>query len=112
MSIKVESVILVYAFRYALGRQTGAVIDVIDSILSNLNNIEEKYKTIMISETVKYLEDIKDSKYIPQDIIERWRRFVVELYYSLKYLTSKSWLVNSNGGGLSKEVLNNIIKEN
>lgn len=111
MSIKVESVILVYAFRYALGRQTGAVIDVIDGILSNLDNIEEKYKTIMISETVKYLEDIKDSKYIPQDIIERWRRFVVELYYSLKYLTSKSWLVNSNGGGLSKEVLNNITKE-
>ena len=53
MSIKVESVILVYAFRYALGRQTGAVIDVIDGILSNLDNIEEKYKTIMISETVK-----------------------------------------------------------
>ena len=112
MEANVDSVILVYAFRYALGRQTGAVIDIIDSIISNLDNIEEKYKCIMISEASKYIEDNKDSEYTPKDIIERWNGFVVKLYQSLKYNESKDWLINPLGGEMTNETVEKLSKEN
>lgn len=104
-NIKTESVILVYAFRYALGRQSGAVLDVINTIIENINKIDEKYKAIIVSETINYLESIKDLKFdVPQDIILDWKNFTIELLKVLKE-ESKEWLVNPLGGGIKKEIL-------
>lgn len=104
-NIKTESVILVYAFRYALGRYSGSVLDVINTIMENINKIDEKYKAIMVSETINYLESIKDLKFdVPQDIILDWKNFIIELLKVLKE-ESKEWLVNPLGGGIKEEIL-------
>lgn len=108
MNIKTESVILVYAFRYALGRHSGAVLDVINNIMGNINKLDEKYKAIIIAETIKYLQD--SGSYTPSDIILSWKNLVIELYKKLKD-ESKEWLINPLGGGVDKEFLINIIKE-
>ena len=105
--IKTESVIIVYAFRYALGRYSGSVLDVINNIMSNINKIDEKYKGIIVSETINYLESIKDSKFdgVPQDIVWNWKNLVIELLKVLKK-ESIDWLVNPLGGGIKEEILN------
>lgn len=108
MEINTESVIIVYAFRYALGRQSGAVYDVISSIMANINNIDEKYKAIIVSETVKYLEEVNTSQYVPEDIKLCWKNLIMELLKVLKK-ESKEWLVNPLGGGIKEEELNKYI---
>ena len=101
--IKTESVILVYAFRYALGRYSGSVLDVINNIMSNINKIDEKYKAIIVSETINYLESVRDSKFdVPQDIVLNWKNLVIELLKVLKkesidhglYTVSSALMVN------------------
>ena len=68
--INVENEILVYAVRYALGRQSGAVLDVVNSVHANVDNIEEKYKAVMLKDILEYLRMAND-KYQYKDIIER-----------------------------------------
>ena len=103
--IKTESVILVYAFRYALGRYSGSVLDVINNIMGNINKIDEKYKAIIVSETINYLKSIKDLKFdVPQDIVLNWKNLVIELLKVLKK-ESIDWLVNPLGGGIKEEIL-------
>lgn len=109
MELKVESVILVYAFRYALGRFSGSVIDVINNIMSNIDKIDEKYKAIMAAETLKYLHDAGTTT--PADIILSWKNLVIELY---KHITpeSQEWISNPLGGGVDKMFVEFQIKEN
>ena len=103
--IKIESVILVYAFRYALGRYSGSVLDVINNIMGNINKIDEKYKAIIVSETINYLESVKDSKFdVPQDIVLNWKNLVIELLKALKK-ESIDWLVNPLGGRIKEDIL-------
>lgn len=103
--IKTESVILVYAFRYVLGRYSGSVLDVINNIMGNINKIDEKYKAIIVSETINYLESVRDSKFdVPQDIVLNWKNLVIELLKVLKK-ESIDWLVNPLGGGIKEEIL-------
>jgi hypothetical protein len=50
VKISVNSCIIVYAFRYALGRMTYAVSDVIDVIEANIKDIPKNDILLMIKE--------------------------------------------------------------
>ena len=48
--------ILIYAFRYVLGRQTYAVSTVVDNILSNWDELSEGDKNLYQKEILEYKE--------------------------------------------------------
>lgn len=56
--------VLFWAFRYALGRQTGSVADVVDAIIMNVSNITHKTALQMIQE----IEDANTMDEIGMDI--------------------------------------------
>ena len=103
--MKVESYILVYAVRYALGRQSGAVLDVVQAVIENIDEIEEKYKGVILKDVLSYLTEIKDSPYQWEDIVISWKSLAKALYAKLSDET-KEWLVNPLGGGISIEMVN------
>lgn len=47
MKVTVDHIILAYAFRYALGRRTASVSDVIEAIYENLENIPSHILKVM-----------------------------------------------------------------
>lgn len=47
---EVEEEIIMYAFRYALGRRTYSVKDVSDCIIDNWHRLQDKYKERIIEE--------------------------------------------------------------
>lgn len=51
---KVDTDIIFYAFRYALGRHTGAVGQVVDYIIKNWKDIPEKDKVQMKEEILNF----------------------------------------------------------
>jgi hypothetical protein len=68
--IKVEPDILFYAFRYALGRRTYAVNDVVSEIISTVKHIPDKDLICMSNEIMHYINDnnLSDSyKYLLND---------------------------------------------
>lgn len=104
MNANVETIMLVYAVRYALGRQSGAVLDVINNVMNNVDKIEEKYKGVILKDIMEHLHDVKDLEYQWQDIILSWKGLAQELLKRSKDETVE-WLLNSLGGGFCKEDL-------
>jgi len=51
---RVPNVIIMYAYRYGMGRQTGAVIDAIECIKDNIANFKEWELNSMIDEYVDF----------------------------------------------------------
>lgn len=102
MEQKVDTVILVYAVRYALGRQTGAVLDVINNVMNNIDKIEEKYKGVMLKDIIEHLHEVKDAKFQWQDIILSWKGLAQELFKRCSDET-RDWVVNPLGGGATEE---------
>lgn len=107
MKQKVESYILIYAIRYALGRQSGSVLDCVNETMANIDTIEEKYKGVMLKDILTYLNDVKDAQYQWQDIILSWKGLAKELYNRSSQET-KEWLKNPLGGGISEEIISSL----
>ena len=110
MKQKVETLILVYAVRYALGRQTGAVLDVVNNVMSNVDNIEEKYKGVILKDIMEHLHDVKDLKYQWQDIILSWKGLAQEIFKRCKQET-KDWLINPLGGSIALEEMDFLCEK-
>lgn len=104
--INVENEILVYAVRYALGRQSGAVLDVVNSVHANVDNIEEKYKAVMLKDILEYLRMVND-KYQYKDIIESWKA-IASILYAKTSQDTRDWLANPMGGDIDRQTLDSL----
>jgi hypothetical protein len=51
---KVSNAILMYAYRYGMGRQTGAVVDAIECIKENIHHFQEWEINSMIDEYLQF----------------------------------------------------------
>ena len=51
---RVPNVIIMYAYRYGMGRQTGAVLDAIECIKDNIANFKEWELNSMVDEYVDF----------------------------------------------------------
>lgn len=73
---EVSEEILVYAFRYTLGRQTGAPYDIATLLIQNKNKLNEYTKAMIVKEIEWFLDKNKDH---PSDLIELWNNVMKEL---------------------------------
>lgn len=71
--IEIEPHVLIYAFRYALGRDTGAVKDVAQTIIRNRDRISANHRKILIME-IQFA--IKEDKAGGSAAREKWRTVV------------------------------------
>jgi hypothetical protein len=71
--LTVNTDILFYAFRYALGRKTYAVYDVTGEIISQVNNIPDKDLLCMYKEIIEHLNDNNYSNCF-NDLVDEWER--------------------------------------
>lgn len=108
--MNIETPVLVYAIRYALGRQSGAVLDVINSTMNNIDIIEEKYKGVILKDILQFLSEDNEiiKNYMPEDIILSWKGLAVEIFKRSTKET-KEWLVNSLGGGISEQMMKKVF---
>jgi len=71
----VDESILFYAFRYALGRKTYAVQDVVENILNNWDNITTHTKTFMKKEIEEAIHEDRAGMSI--DIVS-WEKILIK----------------------------------
>jgi hypothetical protein len=62
---KAPNVILIYAYRYGMGRNTGAVVDAIECIKENIGNFKKWEINSMIDEYVQFSKLFGVDKDIP-----------------------------------------------
>ena len=72
-NIKVSELTLVASFRYALGRRTYIVSEVVENILKNWNNLSQNMK-IKMKEEIK--EVIENNTFGDQIDLENWKQIV------------------------------------
>ena len=77
--MQVESGIIVYAFRYALGRQTYAVSDVCQCIVQNSRKMNI-HDLQLIKKEIK--EALEDEEAGPMDLTNQWE----QVYYHIDTL--------------------------
>ena len=75
--IEVNEEILIYAFRYTLGRQTCAPYDIALLLIQNKDRISEYSKMIIVNDIEYFLK--WNSKDHPADLVELWSNVVKEL---------------------------------
>lgn len=78
--ITVDESILEYAVRYALGRQSYSVYDVIVTIDQNWKNISQRSKFVILRDIQDFLKNNHD---FPGDIYDCWSKIYEKL--SAKY---------------------------
>lgn len=99
--IKTSSEILIYACRYALGRMSGAPVDVIDCIRRNIDYIEVKHLCVIAADIMIFIIKNKGNESM---YVGSWARLAYEIYQKLAPC-SKEWLHNMNGGAVSDYLL-------
>lgn len=68
-----QDTILFYAFRYALGRMTYSVFDVVDIIIKNVDIVSINHRQLMIKEIKNAIENGRAGM---QMDVEEWKRLV------------------------------------
>jgi len=72
--IEVREEIIIYAFRYCLGRKTYAVKDCVDTIINNWHNLSERAKVLFVKEISEHKKQWGD---LGMDMDkEQWYRIV------------------------------------
>lgn len=73
---EVPEEILIYAFRYALGRFSSSPYDVAQLLVKNKDKINKHYKTMIASE-IEWFLGLKEDH--PKDLVELWENVKVEM---------------------------------
>lgn len=73
---EVPEEILIYAFRYALGRLSSSPYDVAILLIKNKDKISEHYKAMIASEIESFLVLKVDH---PKDLVELWTTVKTEM---------------------------------
>jgi len=74
MSVRVHENILIYAFRYALGRETSSVAALVEELIENWNKLSFQTKTV-IKKEIK--EAIDNNKAGARMDIEEWKKILL-----------------------------------
>ena len=73
---EVPEEILIYAFRYALGRLSSSPYDIAPLLIKNKDKINKHYKTMIASEIECFLGLKVDH---PKDLVELWKNVKIEM---------------------------------
>ncbi len=74
--IEIQEEILLYAFRYALGRQSYSPYDVAPLLIKNKDKLNKYNKMVIVREIEWFLESVQNH---PKDLIELWENVKLQL---------------------------------
>lgn len=76
MTVQVEPVFLMYAFRYALGRMTYVVSDVADALIAHRDALQPTWRQQIIEEITRAIAENRAG--MPMDV-DRWRSVLTSM---------------------------------